>query len=126
MTFHLPLRASCLGLFLLATLLAGCANHSKPQSSAADQRCTSEIERFAGPMYPSAARAAKTEGWVVVLYDLDGSGRARNVRVDESQPQNVFDAAAVRTIEETLYKRDAVRKNCRQVFNFVLSPRPAG
>jgi TonB family protein len=70
--------------------------------------------------------SALTQSGVVVLYDLDGSGKAANIRVDESVPRSVFDSAVIKSVEETHYAANTIRKDCRQVFNFRISSRAPG
>lgn len=76
------------------------------------------IAQQAPAVYPRSAAEKKLEGWVVVTYELDGSAKAKDVRVSESEPVDVFDSSAVRSIADSVFKVGVVRKSCRQVFRF--------
>lgn len=53
--------------------------------------------RLTAPAYPRQAIEQKVGGKVVLLIDLDASGRPTHVEVAESQPPGVFDAATIET-----------------------------
>ena len=46
--------------------------------------------------FPPGPRDKRISGWVLVAYEFDGSGVARNLRVLKSSPQGAFDAAVLR------------------------------
>jgi protein TonB len=50
------------------------------------------------PRYPTAARAAGTTGVVVVQIHIDDTGAVDDVRVVESTPPGVFNAAAIESV----------------------------
>lgn len=50
------------------------------------------------PVYPPEAREAGIGGYVVVRYDVDAEGRVVNARVVESEPEEVFDEAALQAV----------------------------
>ena len=58
----------------------------------------------AGPLYPEAARAQGIEGWVRLRYDIASDGRVENLRVLESSPPGVFDAAAMAAVAQWRYR----------------------
>lgn len=89
-SLHLRLWA-----FWSATLLFGClGGYNQPMQLVAD----------AGPLYPEAARAQGIEGWVRLRYDIASDGRVENLRVLESSPPGVFDAAAMAAVAQWRYR----------------------
>ena len=81
--------------FLSAALLAGCmGGHNRPM----------QLVQDAGPLYPEAARAQGIEGWVKLGYDISIDGRVENLRVLESSPPGVFDAAALAAVAQWRYQ----------------------
>jgi len=50
------------------------------------------------PEYPAIARQRRIEGWVELEYVVDTGGRVVDVRVLDSHPTRVFDAAAERAL----------------------------
>ena len=70
---------------LAVGLLGGCASTSRPP------------QFLSGPdlVYPAAAKAAGTEGHVVIRYDVTAAGTVANARVVESVPAGAFDASAL-------------------------------
>jgi len=59
------------------------------------------------PAYPSAARGAR--GFVEVEFTVSPAGAVENPRVARSQPQNVFDAAALSAVSRRRYPADPQR-----------------
>ena len=55
------------------------------------------------PEYPPRALARAIEGWVKVQYAISGTGVVTNVVVIESDPRNVFDAAAAKAVSRWRY-----------------------
>jgi TonB family protein len=78
-----------LSAVVLALLLAGCA--AQP-----DQPL--RFVAGADAAYPAAARADGVEGYVIVEYDVDVDGSVRSPRVLQSEPEGVFDQAALDTV----------------------------
>jgi TonB family protein len=56
-----------------------------------------------GPVYPKEASAAGLEGKVVVRYGVSVDGRVVNARVNNSEPVDVFDSAALAAVRSWLY-----------------------
>lgn len=52
------------------------------------------------PQYPASAMRQGQEGWVEMALTLDPKGKVRDVRVVDSEPQEVFDHAAVRAARQ--------------------------
>ena len=80
-------------------VLAAPGGGSMPQDVTPDVA----IVKDAAPKYPRNAMHNKTEGYVVVEYDVDSVGRAENVRVVDSYPEDVFDAAATKAVKRSRY-----------------------
>ena len=57
------------------------------------------------PVYPVRAEEAGTQGWVMVRYAVGPDGRATKLRVVESQPAGVFDAAALAAVSQWIFRR---------------------
>jgi TonB family protein len=68
--------------------------------------------------YPRDQMMKGQEGWVVVGYDLDGSGSAQNLRILKSSPPEVFDTAVLRTFSGIKFKPETKRENCRGFVQF--------
>lgn len=60
----------------------------------------SEIAAASPPQYPQDALAQGIGGMVVLLVDVDAQGKPAKVNVDKSEPQGVFDAAAVEAVRK--------------------------
>lgn len=51
------------------------------------------------PDYPATARQRRIEGWVELEYVVGPDGRVVDVRVVQSYPTRIFDAAAERALK---------------------------
>lgn len=56
------------------------------------------------PRYPTQARRANQEGWVVVSYNIDTDGNVNGVKVLDAQPRHMFDREAVDAVERWKFK----------------------
>ena len=70
----------------------------------ADPNRPMQLVEDAGPAYPEAARAEGIEGWVQLRYDISIDGRVENLKVLESSPPGVFDAAAMAAVAQWRYR----------------------
>ena len=64
-----------------------------------------------GARYPTAAMRARQEGWVLVSFTVDPTGRTSDVKVVDAQPHRIFDRAAMDAVERyqfTPAKKDGV------------------
>jgi TonB family protein len=115
-------------------VLTGCANTSASMSEAEVQakrvgapllsdssECKGEIKKLAMPAYPVDAARKGVQGWVLMRFDLDGSGRATAVVVEGSQPAEVFDANAVSAVQRSQFVQGSSRIGCKIVITFALS-----
>jgi protein TonB len=67
--------------------------------------------KAAGARYPTAAMRARQEGWVLVSFTIDSTGRTSDVKVVDAQPHRIFDRAAMDAVERyqfTPAKKDGV------------------
>jgi protein TonB len=60
--------------------------------------------RTVQPRYPTQARRANQEGWVVVSYNIDTDGNVNGVKVLDAQPRHMFDREAVDAVERWKFK----------------------
>ena len=81
-------------LLLGFLMLAGCA-------AGGDRPL--QLVSGAGAPYPAEARERGLEGFVMVRYDVDESGRVVNPEVVSAQPAGVFDAAALAAVASWQY-----------------------
>jgi protein TonB len=65
---------------------------------------TLERLRYVAPEYPLKARGNGTSGWVDLAFDVETDGSVSNLAVLDSDPKNVFDAAAVEAVRKWRYK----------------------
>jgi TonB family protein len=111
---------------LLAPLLwtAACTHPPEPPPRGAplevinSQTCREHMLISPAPSYPRPALVDGIAGYAIVTYDLDGTGRAKNERVIESQPARVFDETAVKALLATTFRPGAVASGCRYVAHF--------
>ena len=52
------------------------------------------------PRYPSRAQKKGTEGWVQVLFHVDPDGKPVDIQIQDAEPKNTFDTAAVKSVEK--------------------------
>ena len=97
------------------TLIAGLGRHlCALLTTALLGACMSDYNRpmqlveDAGPVYPEAAQAEGIEGWVRVRYDISVDGRVENLKVLESSPPGVFDAAALAAVARWRYRAPVI------------------
>lgn len=107
---------------------AAAREQQQQRASAATQRAETEAARVAAtppppkmpkarkrtaPQYPQAAERAGIEGSVTVEFGLTPEGHTRDIRVVESSPPEVFDAAAIAAVRtwrfESVSAEDAAR-----------------
>lgn len=75
-------------------------------------------------MYPRELIRRGTTGWVVLAYDLDGSGRAQNIRLVDSEPKDAFVQSAASSIAAQQFKKGSLQTNCTYLVTYttVLPP----
>lgn len=85
------------------------------------EQCTDAVVRSALPIWPKAALRSGAAGWVVVSYDLDGSGRAGNALIVTSTPAQVFDKASLDSIQRSQFTPGFVKAGCKILYAFSLT-----
>ena len=56
------------------------------------------------PRYPTKALRSNKEGYVVLSFDINESGRVINIKVLEAEPKRLFDREAKRALKKWKYK----------------------
>jgi TonB family protein len=86
----------------------------------ASLKCDGYITKRALPTYPASAIQHKQEGWVVLGYVLDGTGRASNIIVVSSSPKRVFEQSAIEAMKQLEFKMGVVNAEYQALFTYVL------
>jgi TonB family protein len=81
-------------LFLVLLAVSGCASSGR----------SLELVSGSAVVYPPEAHAQGIEGYVIVQYDVDATGRVINAEVIEAEPAGVFDAAALETVSSWRFR----------------------
>ena len=84
------------------------------------QTCQEHFARTVQPVFPSEALRDGLSGYVVVTYDLDGSGKAQNVQVVVAHPAGVFNAVAMEALRRSEFKQGVSVSGCRYVADFAV------
>ena len=58
----------------------------------------------AKPFYSPELRKKKIEGWVIVKFSLDETGKVDSAEIHEEYPVGVFSDSAIRSVRHTIYK----------------------
>ena len=82
--------------------------------------CDVDITKQASPGYPRSAIRKGVEGWVILEYSLDGTGRAHDIVVVNSTPKNLFEQAAITALKQVEFKSNVVRSKCQASFTYTL------
>lgn len=59
--------------------------------------------RYVAPAYPAEARERSTAGWVLVEFTVSEEGIPENIQVVESEPDDLFDQAAIDATNQLVY-----------------------
>ncbi|CAM3714428.1 transport protein TonB [Vibrio aerogenes CECT 7868] len=79
------------------------------------------------PRYPARAERRNIEGSVTLQFDIDETGKARNITVISSQPKRIFDRSARRAISRWKFKAKIVdgkavmQKEMTQTINYEIN-----
>jgi len=92
-----------------------------------------EPRRLVAPEFPSIARYQGIDGYAVVNFTVDRSGRPRDLRIVDAEPEGVFDDAVLRAVQRwrfapMLVDGERVERQLEQRFQFDLAqgdPGPA-
>ena len=63
--------------------------------------------KYVAPQYPQDALSRGMEGWVDISFGLSGSGQVVDARVDDANPRNQFDRAALAAVRQWKYEPSA-------------------
>lgn len=63
-----------------------------------------EIVKTSAPEYPADAARKRTEGWVEVEFTITPDGQVSNVSVVNANPARVFNASAIRAVQQWSFK----------------------
>ncbi len=88
---------------------------------AQSEQCNEAFTQAVMPLWPKNALRAGTNGWAIVRFDLDGSGRAQNIEIVASAPQQVFDKASQDNIKRSTFKPGFIKTACRTSFVYTLT-----
>ena len=85
------------------------------------ERCEDLVEtrpRVSPDMWPAEALNRELFAWVVLDYELDGSGQPVNIDIVASEPSGLFEQLALAILSQTTYEPGVVRSECRYVAHF--------
>ena len=123
----MPLRLTLLGVALVS---CGCSVQPRqPQRPApvlgSDiPQCIEHMQSRVAPIYPIEAMRKDTTGWAVIAYDLDGSGKATNIRKVDAEPGDTFVGSAAGAIAATQFKTGLVQSDCVAIYTYELEILP--
>ena len=63
-------------------------------------------EAVVAPVYPFRARRQHLEGFVRLGFTVDARGRARNIRVVDSAPTEIFEKSAIKALQKWVFNVD--------------------
>ena len=110
--------------FLTALFLVSAHADASGQSAApvievpVKQTCQEHIvaePRITAEDWPKRARGREVNAYVVITYDLDGSGKAQNAQVSDSLPKGLFDRSTLSILARTEFAQGAVAQACTYV-----------
>jgi TonB family protein len=112
------------GVFaLVALLLQSGANASAPGPAPVvdvpvQETCREHIinePRLAIEDWPREFRGREFKAYVTISYDLNGSGKAENLRLAGSEPSKAFDRATLNILKGTEFTPGVQAKDCMYV-----------
>lgn len=56
------------------------------------------------PRYPSKALKRRVEGYVIMRFTIDATGRPKDIEVIEAEPQRMFEREAIRALKKWKYQ----------------------
>jgi protein TonB len=90
------MKHSILALIPLV-LFVGCSSTPLPE------RSNAALQETANPTYPIHAARNNIEGYVQMSLDISESGNPVNIKVLKSEPEQIFDKAAVKALSNWKY-----------------------
>lgn len=98
-------------------------------SSSYAEECTAEdikVVKAAAPSYPRRAKERGIEGYVALEFAIGTDGKAKDVKIMESEPKGTFDRAGMRAVMKTEFQPCMINGQATEVakaqlkFNFKL------
>ena len=89
------------------------------------KKATVKPIKTVSPKYPSYARSRAVEGWVKLSFTVDKRGRAKDIKVLDGSPLQVFDRAAEKALRKWKFEilpGHNVDKSLVQTFDFSMHP----
>jgi len=68
-----------------------------------------------GPVYPVTAKRQGIEGYVRMAFTVDAKGKVRDARVVDSQPEKIFDQAALNAVRQWRFESGSSAAPAEQV-----------
>lgn len=62
--------------------------------------------------WPKKARGKSINAFVILSYNLDGSGKPQNITLIDSQPNNIFNRTTKNLLKRTLFKKGVEATDC--------------
>lgn len=103
----------CLGVILLVLFSTSCATNGLNSGSCDTPYSEYSIVEFVDPTYPLNELEKGVEGWVIVSLTINESGESERIMVLESDPNTVFDAAAIQAASRFRFSPRVI--GCRPV-----------
>lgn len=95
------------GLVAVASLTS-CSGQLGISGASEDQKIEEMLEQYdvikVAPIYPPRAARSGTEGYATVRYNVDRTGRTKDLEVIESEPPGVFDSASLIAASKFRYR----------------------
>ena len=112
-------------LFLMVKTVQASAPSPMPQFVPAavldNQPCKEhiiEMQQINQATWPKNARGKEVRAYVVVGFDLDGSGKASNISVVQSNPDDTFNAVTMKLISQAKFAAGVTAQSCRYVGSY--------
>lgn len=80
-----------------------------------------QVLRKVNPRYPRRAMLKKQSGFVQLSFLISKNGEVSNVIINDSNPKNTFEKAAISAIKKWKFKQSNEEKNATITFNFRLA-----
>ena len=71
--------------------------------------------RITAEDWPKRARGRNVNAYVVISYDLDGTGKAQNTQISDSSPKGLFDRSTLSILNRTEFAPGVVAQACTYV-----------
>lgn len=110
-------KKSIMVLPVILALSVGAAAQAPAPSIdvAAIETCREHIvaePRITAADWPKRARGREVNAYVVITYNLDGSGKPQDARVTDSLPKGLFDESTLGILSRTTFAPAAVAQGC--------------